>query len=329
MPVTPTTGQQTSPGGRLNQGGADQTPSETITISTYQSTENQRQSAGQVLKYPKKVNDVDSDYVMFNFYNYVAPYSAENNNATGNSFLDNYTSSGTAVSKNLAEGYKTIILYMPQDISTSFGGGWNGFGVGAGTVGALNITNLSGSDITNGIKNLPGMAQTALQRTITGLVNNFTGSDITVNQALSATSGRIVNPNVELLYEAPKLRNFGLKFKLVSNSKEESDEIRKIYNTFKKATLPTLGGNAFGFEVGNLLTLPKLCQVDFMKGSKRNQYLPYYKLCGITALDINFTADGTWAAFANGDPVSVEISLGFLETKIAFAQEVKEEGGGI
>lgn len=323
-----TTGQQTRPGGRLNQGGADQTPSEKITISANQGD---TRKTGSVLKYPSKIkHEADSDYVMFNFYDYVAPYGSDNAPTTGNVFYDNYVSSGTNKGKEPAKDFKTIILYMPQDISTSFGGGWNGFGVGAGTVGALNLTNLNSGDIGAGLKNVPGIATTGMYSVIKNLVNNFTGSEITLNQALSSTRGAIVNPNVELLYEAPKLRNFGLKFKLVSSSKEESDEIRKIYNTFKKATLPSLGGKVLGtFEVGNLLTLPKLCQVDFMKGGGRNNYLPYYKLCGITALDINFTADGTWAAFANGDPVSVELSIGFLETKIAFEQEVDLEGGGI
>jgi len=66
-----------------------------------------------------------------------------------------------------------------------------------------------------------------------------------------------------------------------------------------------------------------------MTGSNRNDYLPYYKLCGITSLDLNFTADGTWAAFANGDPVSVEMRIGFMETKLVFSEEVQDNGRGI
>lgn len=315
--------------GQIRSGRTETTDQETtrVNISTKQSDPGK--VTASTLRYPKDIKDSEADYVMFNFYDYKPPYNSTAGDTSNNTFYNNYSSSGTA-SGDTAKGYDPIILYMPQDISTSFGGGWNGFGVGAASIGALNVTNPSGLDVLNGVKNIPGVAETGLFNVIKNLTNNFTGSELTVNQALSSTSGRIINPNVELLYEAPKLRNFGLKFKLVSKSKAESDEIRKIYNTFKKATLPGFGAEAFGgFEVGNLLTLPKLCQVDFMKGNARNTYLPYYKLCGITALDINFTADGTWAAFANGDPVSVEISLGFLETKIAFSQEVDENGGGI
>jgi hypothetical protein len=306
---------------------SSQTPSEKIVITSKQSPV--KQATPSTLRYPKDIKDREADYVMFNFYDYKPPYNSTAGDTSNSTFYNNYSGSGTA-SGDTAKGYDPIILYMPQDISTSFGGGWNGFGVGAASIGALNVTNPSGLDVLNGIKNIPGMGVSTFANLIKSLTNNFTGSELTVNQALSSTSGRIINPNVELLYEAPKLRNFGLKFKLVSTRKEESDEIRKIYNTFKKATLPGFGAEAFSkFEAGNLLTLPKLCQVDFMKGNARNTYLPYYKLCGITALDINFTADGTWAAFANGDPVSVEITLGFLETKIAFSQEVDENGGGI
>ena len=145
-------------------------------------------------------------------------------------------------------------------------------------------------------------------------------------------TGTILNPNVELAYEAPKLRNFSLKFKLVPRTGKESKDIKQICNIFKKAMLPKFGGQAiFGAsqETANLITIPDLCQVLFMKGSGIHPYLPRYKLCGITDVSINYTAAGAYATMGDGSPVATELTISFLESKLVFAGEVDIDGGGI
>ena len=281
------------------------------------------------LRYPSnpEILTNKSDYVMFGFWNYTPPISNRGNQTQGGGGYANYNQ--TSAEKAPNDRFKDVILYMPQDIQTSFGAGWGGVGMSATQTGAIQGL-FGGADIGEGMRNITGVTKNLITNAIKNAVNAGTGSSLTLNQTLSGVAGQIVNPNTELLYDAGKLRTFNLTFKMVSGSQKESNTIRSIYNQFKKATLPGFGGSKYGDEdVSAFLTVPKLVSVDFMTGPKRNDYLPYYKLCGITSLDLNFTADGTWAAFANGDPVSVEMRIGFMETKLVFSQEVQDNGSGI
>ena len=56
-------------------------------------------------------------------------------------------------------------------------------------------------------------------------------------------------------------------------------------------------------------------------------WLLLFKRCSISNVEVNYTPDGTYATHPDGAPVSVELRLSFMETKVVFAQEIKEEIG--
>ena len=302
------------------------------------------------LRYPSEppMRD-DSDYVIFRFYKYAPPFGggrdtdkrADSNSPSKTSNAPwGYSNYQDSVDRSYANEskLKSIILYMPEDIQTQFGAGWNGAGFGAAAAGMLGLAGsintqkdfgamlkAAGSSIAGGVK------AATFQGLLSG-INAIAGANINLNQALGSVTGTIINPNVELLYEAPKLRNFSLKFKLMPRTQQEAKDIRAICNTFKKSMLPSFGGQSiFGAveETANMLTIPDLCQVSFMKGSSFHPYLPKYKICGITSVDINYTAAGAYASLSDGSPVATELTLSFLESKIIFAQEIEEDGSGI
>ena len=327
----------------------DPRKSETIKLNIRQPKTEQRIGA---IKYPSEpgIIDEDSDYVMFSFYEYQPPFGsssggvpADSNDtskaATNPWGYSNYQDSSDRTYNNPAEGLKSIILYTPEDIQSQFGAGWNGAGFGAAASGMLSLAgsfNAGQRDWSGMLQaftgSIPGVVKTAAFSGITEAINASTGASISLNQTLGTVTGTIINPNVELAYEAPKLRNFSLKFKLVPRTGKETKDIQKICNTFKKAMLPNFGGQAlFGAtkEAANLLTIPNLCQVLFMKGSNIHPYLPKYKLCGITDVNINYTAAGAYATMGDGSPVATELTISFLESKLIFAGEVKIDGGGI
>jgi hypothetical protein len=301
-----------------------------------------------VLRYPADPEITeDSDYVVFSFFKYAPPFGGgENtpNSAAANSTTNtqqakwgytNYQNSNDRSYNN--ESYAPIILYMPEDIQSQFGAGWNGAGFGATAAGMMGLAGMVNNqrDFTAMLQGLggafPGAVKAATFNALTQGINAVAGANISLNQALGTISGTILNPNVELAYEAPKLRTFNLRFKLVPRSKKEAEQIKKICNRFKKAMLPSFGGQAiFGqAEASNMLTIPDLCQVSFMKGGSLHEYLPKYKLCGITDVNINYTAAGAYATLPDGSPVATELSLSFLESKLVFSDEVNEDGSGI
>lgn len=309
-----------------------------IPINANRPTRTPKATAGKgdpgVLRYPSSPHSInaDSDYIVFEFFKYSPPFGRalnETDNTTANSGYQLYQSSQER-SYQRESPLKPIILYMPEDIQAQYTAKWGGAGFGAAAAGLSRIAGTQGGAIPTAFETATGMIKTATYDALLKGINAFTGSNINIDQFLGGVSGTIINPNVEMMYQAPDLRNLSFKFKMTPKSETEAKSIREICTRFKKAMLPTFGGQAiFGIQESapNLLTIPDLCQVTYMQGSKPHPYLPRYKLCAITGVDINYTPDGAYATYEGGSPVATEISISLVETKVIFADEIAENSG--
>jgi len=230
-------------------------------------------------------------------------------------------------------------MYMPEDVSTGFKANWGGKafsnigagllqGVGSGGAGdkLKRLGELASSQFDN---LLPKGGAASIQKAIT----KITGDTISNNDIFGSISGAVLNPNVELLFDSVDMRNFNLKFKLVPRNSDESAIINEICKIFKMCTLPGRNpGKVFGFEnkgtANDFIAVPNLCQVSFMRGAKEHLALPRYKMCAITNVDVNYTPDGAYATYADsknpGQPVAIELALGFQETKLVFSEEIAD-----
>ena len=63
-----------------------------------------------------------------------------------------------------------------------------------------------------------------------------------------------------------------------------------------------------------------------MRGSNRNRFLPRYKMCAITDVNVNYTPDNVYATIDRNMPVATELKISFMETKLVFSEDVKERG---
>ena len=112
----------------------------------------------ELVRYPNDLIHDETDYIMFRFYEYVPPFGSEVERPKDNLYdpdskkskdqvlnqtLGAYNSS-VAFSAKEAEGYKTIILYMPEDIGDAFSAGWQGKAFGNISAGIISGT--AGSD---------------------------------------------------------------------------------------------------------------------------------------------------------------------------------------
>jgi hypothetical protein len=145
------------------------------------------------------------------------------------------------------------------------------------------------------------------------------GGGVEVNDILASTQGKILNPNTEVLYTGPQLRTFGLTFKMTARNKKESDDIRTICNTFKKAMLPR---KSDATQV--LVQVPHIVQVTFKHKKDDSKWVTQFKKCAIGSVDINYTADGAWSTFESGAPTAIILTSQFTELKLLFADEVND-----
>ncbi|AOV58747.1 baseplate tail tube cap [Synechococcus phage S-CAM3] len=289
----------------------------TIGVTSFGKTNSSDSSA---MRYPFHQSiAADSDYVSFEFYEYQPPFAKEGGGAK-------QTDYNSSISDDILGAPKEkILIYMPEDIQAEYGANWGGAGFGliskglmGGAANVFDGTFNIGDAFDAGMEAAKGATKRKTLDLVVGLANKALGTSVTSNQALGGMEGKVVNPNVEMMYESPEMRGFSLNFKMFSSNDGESDEIRKICNTFKRNMLPT-------FE-GAFIKVPNIVKVTFMTGNSPNQYVSQFKPCAVTNISINYTPDGSWATYREGRPVATQLTLQFKELKMLFAEDITIDG---
>jgi hypothetical protein len=136
----------------------------------------------------------------------------------------------------------------------------------------------------------------------------LTNSAIGKPGILARTTGAIINPNVELLFNGPLLRPFTFTFKMSGRSKEEADEIKKIIYFFKK------GMAVKQTNQGLFLKAPNTFTIKYKHGAKDDHPgLNLIKECALTLCNVNYTPDGYYSTHADGNLIAYEMQLQFSE----------------
>jgi hypothetical protein len=156
-------------------------------------------------------------------------------------------------------------------------------------------------------------------------VNTF-GGNLSLDQVLARSQGTIINPNQELLFSGPGLRQFKFSFKFTPRFQKESDEIKTIIKAFKRNMAPKGSGGA-------LLNTPNIFQIQYMQGDQEHSFLNKFKLCALTNMSVNYTGDGVHATYYDGTPISMQMDLSFSELTPIYNEDYdeydsKEEGVG-
>ena len=303
--------------------------------------------AGGSVRYPHDMLiDEAEDFVMFDFYDYKPPFQDKNSvdDVGGESYanltLGDYNATGYAGEYFKDKAYPQILMYMPQDIQDAFAAKWEGKKFGQITTGLLASAGQDGN-----IKKLKEAGKTldkALEKSmvesaasiVTGLAQRITGDTISAGDLFGGISGVARNPNVEVLFQSMELRTFDLTFKMSPFDDQDALRIEAIIKIFKMAMLPqyNLGDDVDVFGKDNkaldagFIQVPKVCAVNFMRGSNRNRFLPRYKMCAITDVNVNYTPDNVYATIDRNMPVATELKLSFMETKLVFSEDIKERG---
>lgn len=140
----------------------------------------------------------------------------------------------------------TLILNVPQRITEAFSQKWAN--VTMGEVGPF-----LGGRSSNGLGSVAGPA--GLGNTIKRMIENFLlkgavenfaklgASGLNENGILSATSGVVYNPNLEVLYDGPDFRRFNFQFSLFTKSEKDAQAIYSIVRFFQYSSVPITSGD--------------------------------------------------------------------------------------
>ena len=199
--------------------------------------------------------------------------------------MDNLTAAGLA----LFEAGANIDLFNPSSITSSFNKGKAEIDKILGDAGAKDLV----------LKSLGAQA-----------VNIF-GANVNINSLLAREQGKILNPNMELLFNSVTLRTFKFSFKMTPRDRNESVSIKSIIRTLKKNMAAKTAGN--GTDPGLFLKTPNIFELTYMKGNKKHPFLNRFKPCALTDINVNYTGENVYATYGDGTPVSMIMTLTFKE----------------
>jgi hypothetical protein len=252
---------------------------------------------------------------------------------------------GFARNKTLKSPIASIILPMPSNITDSNQVTYSDDTLDAvtaqlaGFAGSLMTTDFGSDNIPTQIANKFTAFTENVGNDSSDLKKIFIGKlaaeaaqipgvgNITLNQILARGENQILNPNMELLFSGPTIRNFKFSFKMTPRDESESKEVKNIIRTFKQNMAPQTNNNYF-LQSPNIFEL-RYMQTNNPKGKPEpHQFLHKFKQCALTDMTVNYTGENIYATYADGTPVSMIMDLTFKELEPIYSSDYTETSEG-
>ena len=219
----------------------------------------------------------------------------------------------------------TIFLPVPGGISDQNQVSWNKGDMNALQQAAAEfaISAIEGGakDATETAKAIAGRIQTNKEGLKKLVVGAMAGAASGLgSQLLTRQTGAIINPNTELLFNGPTMRNFGFSFNMSARSEREAQVINFIIRALKQ------GMSVRRSQSGLFLLSPHIFELKYLAGSSQeNPHLNKFKLCAMTGLNINYTPNQTFMTLANNMPVAYQVDMQFSELEPIFNDDYQND----
>jgi len=132
---------------------------------------------------------------------------------------------------------------------------------------------------------------------VRGAINVYLAQQaVGAQNLLSRTTGAIANPNLELLFTGPQLREFGFTFRLSPRDADEATQVRKILRFFKQGmSVKTSASNIF-------LKAPNIFKIRYQTFNTNGDEIEhpsinFIKTCALTSCDVQYTPDGSYMTY--------------------------------
>jgi len=307
-----------------------------------------------LLRYPYEAITQNTDYLQIRIFKYKrANITGGPTPSEGQAFdVSNYVSNKAKV---LSED-GVIILPMPSNIQDSnvvsydndsmnafaaagvsavqkvMSGGVEQFITKTGDVGDKEINygadNKTGTPIDKIKKAVDTFLSPQAKRAATAqlAVNaaNVFGANVSFNSLLARTGSKILNPNMELLFNNVTLRTFRFSFKFAPRDPNEATAVKSIIRSFKKNMAAQRTGDADIF-----LQTPNIFKLTYRKGNQNHPFLHRFKDCALSDMSVQYTGDNVYATYSDGTPISMIMNLTFKEMVPIYSSDYdKDDGGG-
>lgn len=281
------------------------------------------------LRYPIRKLENSDDYFQLKVVKYTPPGIA--------SGLSQPTSD--AISQ--ATPLYVINLPMPKGISDSNAVTWGedslnsiaayGLGASQDVIGSQDF----GKEVMNQVSKAVGVVgdsftggnlQELLQSKFAAMAVGSLGGNVSVESVLARTSGQVLNPNMELLFQGVKLRSFNFAYDMVPRDSSEATAIKNIIRVLK-ASMAAKKSSTSGASGGLFISSPDVFLLEYKKGSSKHPFLPTFKPSALVNITVDYTASGMYATYNDGTPVHLNLNLSFQELNPVYYEDYASTEG--
>ena len=305
------------------------------------------------LKYPHDLlaggdGTEGQDHIIIEMFQYQSPQSTILGIKKGQKAKTGVSGYGLRRNTVLKKYIGAVRMPIPNNLSISNGVSWGDSKINALEASAMGMAfqrakEATSGDILGAIQGVFGDLGQALKEiragalkgdgqgniALSALASQFAlsriGINVDANQFIGRGVGGIINPNLELLFNSPKLRNFSFQFNFAPNDELDASIMRKIQRFFKQGMSP-IRNNANLIFLGS----PNVFRIRYRtKERDRIKGLPMHKICAMTTCDINYTPDNVYQAYedevAGSSPVRTVMTLNFTELTPVFNNDYNSE----
>lgn len=283
------------------------------------------------LRYPNAQLKNDTDFLEIKVVKYEAP------GFNPDSFQQK--TSSDSLKNNIETPLAYIFLPIPENIQDSNAVDWgsnslNGIaaravGIGAkaigqdGIGGAIGEVFTGGANLIGGLKTA-GVDETKIQNFFAAKAVGALGFNVDAKGVVSRSTGQVLNPNMELLFNNVTLRSFNFEFDLAPRDKKESETIKSMLRLFKKSMSAKKGGKG-----GLFISSPDVFKLCYKTGGKNHKFLHSFKPMALLNMSVNYTGSGTYATYDDTTPVHMKLSLSFQELNPVYSEDYDTEEGSL
>lgn len=258
---------------------------------------NTSKSIGQMWKYPLTLGDSQhTTRLVFN------ATDAIQGNEEGSRRSEIFGSVNTLREKNIG----SVFLYMPE-LETSYTQNYNEDG--RGLLWVLNNAIQNGG----GYDNLYGQAGIEAAKAAVGYQLDKHAP------SLMKDFGRSVrNKHNSANFTGTALRKQSFTFDLRPRNREELVQIAGLIKFFKANSATSLVSNDY-------IRVPSRWYIEEL-GAGTVREIPQFKFgpCFLTNIEIDYSPDGGWKTFGNGDPIALKLKLEFMENTIVTREDIED-----
>jgi len=256
--------------------------------------------------------------------------------------------SGTRVNEPKIVSKDSIVLYMPQKINSMNMIDYDLESFATTKAAQEAYRHASEGGIFDAATILAGSALTGLMKAVGDVTSSVgIGSPMDVLKVF----GRVaINPQKEMLFNAPAPRKYEFAFEFAPRNKEESEQARNIIQLFKYHAFPSTASGVdaialqFGVgkdkDLGELLNnksstfyrMPSEFQFEYMhidKSSgneiaKENHFINRAERCVLTEVNVDYSGAGAFQSFEDGSPTHITLTLTFAEARLITQEHIKQ-----